>query len=410
MVKKFYIRSNEILFYLFPISIVFSNFLANFIVFYLAIYGLIILFINENSYIKNKVIYILLLFWLYISIRSFFSSEIFYSLKSSILLIRYFLFFIAVSYMLEKDKRAIKYLTTLLSIFFVILFIDSFYEFYSGKNIFGFQEGVKFRISSFFEGRFVLGSYVSKIVLLLIILLGHFFSQQTFKFIFVVISIFSLIIILLSGDRAAFGLFLISLLILIFLSNNDFFNLKKKIVYFVSIFIVLISAFLFSDNFKKRFYYQTLSDIRSADKIYYFSKGHQSHWQTSLEMFKDNKLFGKGPNMFRKLCDDPKYNSGPKSCSTHPHNYYIQLLGETGIIGFLLILFVYFLIILKLLKQFFYVYVKKTNYLNFKQLTIISLTFGNFWPLITTGNIFGSFNLNLIIFPLCFYYFLRSEK
>ena len=77
-------------------------------------------------------------------------------------------------------------------------------------------------------------------------------------------------------------------------------------------------------------------------------------------MFEDSKLFGKGPNMFRKLCDDPKYNSGPKSCSTHPHNYYIQLLGETGIIGFLLLFSVYLIIIFELIRQFFHVYIKKT--------------------------------------------------
>ena len=38
-----------------------------------------------------------------------------------------------------------------------------------------------------------------------------------------------------------------------------------------------------------------------------------------------------------------KYNSGIKSCSTHPHNYYFQLLGETGLIGFLLFFYLLFI-------------------------------------------------------------------
>ncbi len=410
MLKKLYYKSNEILFYLFPISIVFSNFLANFTVFYLAIYGLIKLIKNESSLFKNQIIYILLFFWLYISIRSFFSSEILYSLKSSALLIRYLLFFVAVTFILKNKREIIKNFTIILSIFLIILFLASFYEFFSGKNILGQGGGVNFRISSFFDGRYVLGSYTSKIIFVLIILLNYFYSAYKFRIILFIISIISIVIILLSGDRAAFGLFLISLLSIIFLIDHDIFNFKKKVIFFLSLFVILMSAFYFSNDFKGRFYYQTLSDLKSADKIYYFSKGHQSHWETSLKMFEDNKLFGQGPNMFRKLCDNPKYNSGPKSCSTHPHNYYIQLLGETGIIGFSIIFYIYLLIIYNLIKQFFYIYFKKTNFLNFSHLVIFSLTFGNLWPLITTGNFFGSFNLNLIIFPVCFYHILRSKN
>ena len=39
--------------------------------------------------------------------------------------------------------------------------------------------------------------------------------------------------------------------------------------------------------------------------------------------------------MFRVICKDEKYATGVTPCMTHPHNFYIQLLAETGIIGFL---------------------------------------------------------------------------
>ena len=81
MLKNLYYKSNEILFYLFPISIVFSNFIANFTVYYLAIYGIIILINNKYSFYKNQVIYILIFFWFYISVRSLFTTEFLYSLK-----------------------------------------------------------------------------------------------------------------------------------------------------------------------------------------------------------------------------------------------------------------------------------------------------------------------------------------
>ena len=200
------------------------------------------------------------------------------------------------------------------------------------------------------------------------------------------------------------GLFLLSFLTIFILIDSRYFTIFNKIfsLIFISIFTFLL---IFSvESFKSRFYFQTLNDVNEADKVFFFSKGHQSHWQTSYKMFADNKLFGKGPNMFRFICDKEKFNSGKKSCSTHPHNYHIQLIGETGIIGYFLFLSLYITLIFFLIKQLYYVYIKKSYYLSFNKLVLLSLTFSNFWPIITTGNIFSSFTLNLVFFPLCFYY------
>ena len=52
-------------------------------------------------------------------------------------------------------------------------------------------------------------------------------------------------------------------------------------------------------------------------------------------MFKDKPILGHGPKSFREKCSQLDYYS-VRSCSTHPHNTFIQLLSETGIIGFAL--------------------------------------------------------------------------
>ena len=52
-------------------------------------------------------------------------------------------------------------------------------------------------------------------------------------------------------------------------------------------------------------------------------------------MFYDNKIFGVGTKMYRILCKDKRYYINEFSCTTHPHNFYFQLLAENGIIGFL---------------------------------------------------------------------------
>ena len=93
----------------------------------------------------------------------------------------------------------------------------------------------------------------------------------------------------------------------------------------------------------------------SEPKIIFFSGLHHNLMITSLRIFNDNKIFGSGPRSYRNVCDIHKINRF--SCDTHPHNYYLQLLSETGIIGILFLISIYLLII----KEIFSVYLDKKN-------------------------------------------------
>ena len=83
------------------------------------------------------------------------------------------------------------------------------------------------------------------------------------------------------------------------------------------------------------------------------------------------------------------------SCSNHPHNYYLELLSETGIIGTGLMV-IFFLI---LLKDSFY-YLKKYNQENDIEINllipIIIALFLEMWPLKTTGSFFTTWNATFI--------------
>ena len=50
--------------------------------------------------------------------------------------------------------------------------------------------------------------------------------------------------------------------------------------------------------------------------------------------FLDSPLLGIGTANYRDLCPDILAEGSAFRCDNHPHNFYIQMLAETGILGF----------------------------------------------------------------------------
>ena len=124
-------------------------------------------------------------------------------------------------------------------------------------------------------------------------------------------------------------------------------------------------------------------------------------------MFKNNLFTGIGPSNFRNACKqnknfvyDENLNLTIQYCNNHPHNYYFQILSETGILGFLFLIscIVYFVITLLKLKIQIPDYIRCMNIALFLSL----------FPFITTGNFFNSWlsciHFIPIIFILNFFY------
>ena len=130
---------------------------------------------------------------------------------------------------------------------------------------------------------------------------------------------------------------------------------------------------------------------------------HQTYIIISINMFKDKPIFGHGPRAFKKLsCDEYKINQF--SCSSHPHNFYLQLLSETGIIGFFL-LFLFFLYICMIL--FIEIFTSKKKLTFELQLLIVSI-FINLFPITQTGNFLSNWNSIALYLPIGFYFGIKK--
>ena len=182
---------------------------------------------------------------------------------------------------------------------------------------------------------------------------------------------------------------------ILLISITNIFTTKERLIFFTIISFLLLSLGIFSERFKSRMINSTIGDLNKNNTIYFFSSGHEKHFNLALEIFKKNKIFGIGPNNFRKECEKDQYKSDKYICTTHPHNFYLQILSETGIVGFLFVIFFFYKIIIFGLSNF----LKRNNL----SICIAIALFINFFPIAPTGNFFSSWLLNLNILPLLFF-------
>ena len=134
---------------------------------------------------------------------------------------------------------------------------------------------------------------------------------------------------------------------------------------------------------------------RKEEGLYIFSKEHTHHYITAYRIYIDNLILGVGVKNFRKFCSDEKYIESKLSCASHPHNTYLQLLSETGSIGFtfLIIILIYFFknIITHLRYR-----LKRKYFFNDFEICILSGIAIYLWPFVPTGNLFNNW-LNILM-------------
>lgn len=397
-----------------PITLVSGPFLSDLSI---SIISILFIYISLKNklyfYYKNIYSKIFGLFFIILLLTSIFSIDPFVSLKKTIFFFRFWIFTLAVWYIFSlKKEKLLNLLITTFTIVFIILIIDGYIQFFLKENIFGWPIQSS-RVSSLFKDELILGSYLSRLLPIYFALLVFTkFEKKKYKyFLFFIIFVGIETLTFLSGERVAFFFVNASSIMLIFTMQNYKVFRICSIIMSVILILLLINIYPKSTDrivdktinqlgFEKIIENNNgveLTDVdKSKQKKYIFSLEHQNHYVSSIRMFKDNIFTGIGPRMFRYMCPLEEYNIW-EGCSTHPHNTYVQLLTETGIIGFAFGFIIFLIIFISIIKHFFYKLLKNRIIYNDFQLCLLSAIMISIWPFVPTGGFFNNW-LNIIYF------------
>lgn len=403
---------------LFPLSFLAGNMLININIILIIISAIILFnfnFFKIKYFLLDKLIFLFFFtifisaifndFYLYYNYYEFSTFRGIYGTTiKSLSFLRYFLLYIVIRFLIEKNYINFRYLFIVSSFCALFVCFDIFFQSIVGKDFFGYETNPKFRkLAGPFGDEYIAGGYIQRFSLFSFFIFSSFYLKIKKKFSYILFPILFLIFfigIMLSGNRMPLILFLLATSLMFILETKTKRNLIFFLIFiFFSFFIVLNLNSTVKDNFRNfKGNIQKLVLNFSDQNSDYKHLPYRDEFSSAFITWKYNKIIGGGIKNFNYYCYkslekfDKKYK-----CNLHPHNYYLEILTETGIIGFFIIIVILFNILYLILKKYFPLSKLQNNRII---LPFVLLFLTEFFPIKSSGSFFTTGNASLIFLML----------
>jgi len=352
------------------------------------------------EWLKEKWFFFAMAFSVYcLTINSAMSIESMESIAYSLFFIRWPIFAMAIAYWILNDIKSLKKFLFSMTIVVIFIIFDTWWQYIFGQDLFGFEvpsyhpDGsvVPDRLTGPFKDKLHVGAWIAKLIVLsplFLILYDKMKIQKQkiyFTYLFFIISTILFLSVFITGERMALLLtFAYIFIVFIGLLFSKFLSLKKTSVLLVlSFFPVIMFSYFFPDTTQRAFF-STVDTV-----INWRTSSYGLIWMGAYDVWMQAPIFGNGLHMYKDACD--LANSGPMSlnlsegkCGMHPHNITLQLLSETGVVGFILFYLMVFSLAISSLK----IYFTKKLWLFFA--LVFSVIFTCFLPIASSTSFFAN--------------------
>jgi O-antigen ligase len=362
--------------WLLPFLLLFSRAIADITVLLIGLTFLLISFRHKDwAWAKQPWFKLNVLFWLYLLlVNAPLSMDSADSLLHAIFYLRWPLFAAALAYWLLNDKTREQHFLIALFIACAFVILDTSLQYMTGTDVFGHTMPSPTRLTGPYSRPIpgIMMLRVLFIVLLMTIIVPRLATVKRRTVFTLTLLCIGLLFMFITGERMALILFLTgSVAILIGLLLEQKVHKATVLLGFIAILGLFTSLVFLNPEMAERSVYSIESKLAN-----FIDSDYGLVFRAAIAAWQENPIFGSGFHTYQVSCEQLGLLTQWGIPCSHPHNLYLQIGAETGLVGLIL----FSIMIVRIYFSALYQHVKT------KQWFVASLSFVIlsvcFWPLI----------------------------